>query len=222
MKLRSCMLVAAALALTNVAFAANLEPLIRETQRMSQEGQRLTLVWWMPPAFWETSLNSSSALTPEGREQTLKALEDYMIFGLVRGKTGIGGLTDVSSREDLLKNSRLEVGGSTLQPIAPEDLSAGAQAILAGFKPALARTAGQVGQGMEIVIYPAKKDGKLLVDAKAAGSLKFTLYEQTFTWHLPLASLLPPKVDPKTHEEFPGNYNFNPFTGGKLAAGTAR
>ena len=35
-------------------------------------------------------------------------------------------------------------------------------------------------------------------------------------YRLPLGSLFPPAVDPKTGESFPGNYHFNPFTGDKL------
>jgi hypothetical protein len=76
--------------------------------------------------------------------------------------------------------------------------------------------AGQVGQSLELVIYPAKVDGKLVVDASQSGTLQLKLYEETFKWRLPLGSLLPAKVDAKTGESFPGNYQFNPFTGNKL------
>jgi len=47
---------------------------------------------------------------------------------------------------------------------------------------------------------------------------QISLYDQVFHWRLPLASLLPKKIDSKTHEEFPGNFDFNPYTGGKLSA----
>ena len=69
-----------------------------------------------------------------------------------------------------------------------------------------------------MVIYPSKEGDQKLIDPLKPGSFKYTLYEQTFTWRLPLVSLLPPKVDPKTSEEFPGNYEFNPYTGEPLRA----
>jgi hypothetical protein len=37
-----------------------------------------------------------------------------------------------------------------------------------------------------------------------------------FKFRLPLGSLLPPKFDPNTHEKFPGNYIYSPYTGSKL------
>jgi hypothetical protein len=70
---------------------------------------------------------------------------------------------------------------------------------------------------MEFVVYPAKAaDGTPTVDAAQAGTLKIKLYDQAFSWRLPLGSLLPAQFDKKTGEEFPGNYQFNPFTGDKL------
>jgi hypothetical protein len=33
-----------------------------------------------------------------------------------------------------------------------------------------------------------------------------------------LASLLPKKIDRKTKEEFPGNFDYNPYSGDKLSA----
>jgi hypothetical protein len=35
-------------------------------------------------------------------------------------------------------------------------------------------------------------------------------------YRLPIGSILPPALDPKTGESFPGSYHFNPYTGGKL------
>jgi hypothetical protein len=73
--------------------------------------------------------------------------------------------------------------------------------------------------GEGTIVYPARnKDGKLLLDPTVAGGFKYIVYDKTFTWRLPLGSLLPPKFDPKTHEQFPGNFQFNPYTGTKLSA----
>jgi hypothetical protein len=56
-----------------------------------------------------------------------------------------------------------------------------------------------------------------LNDPLEPGAFQFSVYEQTVHWRKPLASLLPPKLDPKTQEEFPGKYYYNPSTGGKLS-----
>jgi hypothetical protein len=69
---------------------------------------------------------------------------------------------------------------------------------------------------MELIVYPAVVDGQRLNDPLKPGAFQFAVYDQTFRWRTPLASLLPKKIDPKSKEEFPGNYLYNPYTGDKL------
>jgi hypothetical protein len=71
---------------------------------------------------------------------------------------------------------------------------------------------------MQLVIYPSKQGNQRLIDPTKPGSFEYTFYEKTFHWRTPLASLMPKKTDPKTHEEFPGNFAFNPYTGSKLSS----
>lgn len=198
--------------------AANAQELVRETQRTSTDGGHLTMVWWMPQVFWEESLKANPALPEELRNQFLATLSDYTIVALLRASPGLAGLTDVQPKEELLKNTRVAIGGKTVEALAPESISPGAQLLLAQLKPALGSMAGQIGENLEFVVYPGKADGRFLLDAAKEGSFEVSLYEQTFTWRLPLGSVLPPKVDGKTGEQFPGNYNYNPYTGGRLEA----
>ena len=88
--------------------------------------------------------------------------------------------------------------------------------LLSVLKPLMAGMLGQMGQGLEFIIYPNTKAGKKIIDPRAAGTLEAKFFDATFRWRLPLGALMPPKVDPQTGEEFPGNYGFNPFTGEKL------
>ncbi|HKW81051.1 MAG TPA: hypothetical protein VJQ49_08580 [Casimicrobiaceae bacterium] len=204
-----------AIGLSGTALAADLQQLTRDTQRITKAGEDLTFVWWMPQAWWEENLNGNPALTAAGRSQVLAVLDDYIIFSLARNKVLISGMESVS-RSDMLAHARFEVGGKVIEPIEGQNLSPAMQGMLASFKPALASMLGKFGQSLEIVVYPGKRDGQSLVDPLKSGSLQYTFYGQTFTWRLPLGSLLPPKVDPKTNEEFPGNYDFNPYSGDPL------
>jgi hypothetical protein len=197
------------------ARATDLQQLTRETQRMSQASQQLTLVWWMPQVWWEANLSNNSMMSPEGRAQMLLALDDYTIFVIARAKVTMATL-DARSKSEMLSNARLEIGDKTIDPLAPENLTPAAQVILVSLKPVLAGMMGKLGQSVEMVIYPGRQGDQKLIDPLRPGSFKYTLYDQTFTWRLPLVSLLPPKVDPKTNEEFPGNYEFNPYTGEPL------
>lgn len=195
-----------------------MQDLVRETQRFSNSSQQLTMVWWIPQEFWEMSLAGNPNTTPQGRAEVLSALEQYQIVALLRAKAGIGAIADVQSRADLLNNSRFEVDGKVIEPLAPDQVTGGAQVVLGAMKPALAGILGPLGQSIELVVYPSKHDNVRLIDPAKAGSFQYSLYEQTFHWRMPLASLLPKKIDPKTNEEFPGNYQYNPYTGGKLGA----
>lgn len=198
------------------ASAANLQDLVVETQRTAQRDGQMTMAWWMPQQFWQESMNANPSVPAAAREQILTALSDYTIVAMMRARTGATGLTDVQSKAELMKNAQLEINGKVMAPLAPEQIAPGAALVLSQLKPALASMAGQLGQSLELVVYPAKADGKLLVDAAQSGALQIKLYDETFKWRLPLGSLLPAKVDAKTGESFPGNYQFNPFTGGKL------
>ena len=214
--LRACALTAA-LTLSPALHAADIQKLTQETERIAQSGKDFTMVWWMPPAFWELSLSKAPSLTAEGKEQALAALGEYTIFAVLRGQIGADGKLDARPKADLLANASLEVDGATVSPLAPDAVKPMAQAIMAGFKPGIAGMLGSFGQGIEILMYPGRKDGKLLLDPLQTGGFKYTLFDQTFAWRLPLGCLLPPLHDPKTGEEFPGNYLYNPFTGTKLS-----
>jgi hypothetical protein len=198
------------------AQAADLQKIVQDTQRMAQSGNQMTMVLWMPPAFWDASVASNPAVTAEARRQVLAALQDYSVFAVVRAKTGLGGVVEASSKDDIVKNAKLEVEGKTIEPVAPDAISPAAQTLLAALKPSFAGMLGNFGKSMELLVYPNRQDGKVLLDEHKAGALRYTLYDQVFNWRLPLPSLLPPRIDPKTHEEFPGNFEFNPYTGGKL------
>ncbi len=197
--------------------AADVQELVRETQRTTTTGGQVSMVWWIPVQFWEESLNSNPAIPPDARAQVLGALADYTVIGVLRAGAGLGGLTNVIPKEELVKNLRVEIDGKVVEPLAPEKVSSTAQLLLLQMKPALGAIIGQVGQSLEFVVYPAKENGKALVDPAQPGNLAITFYGESHKWRLPLASLLPRRKDPKTGEDFPGNYNFNPYTGGKLA-----
>jgi hypothetical protein len=116
----------------------------------------------------------------------------------------------------MISHAKLEVDGKSIEPISPENLTPVAQAMLVSIKPMFASTLGKFGQGLEIVVYPSMQDGRRLIDPLKAGSFRYTLYDQTFNWRLPLASVLPHKIDAKTGDEYPGDYEFNPYTGDPL------
>ena len=198
-------------------WATDIREFIQETQQSSNESQQLTLVWWIPAEFWDVSLAGNANVPPATAEEIRTVFHDYQVFALLHAKTGMAGLSGVSTRADLLSNARFEIGAKAIAPLDSDKVPPGVQTMLGAMRPMLANMLGQLGQSMELVVYPAMADQHRLNDPLQPGNFQFTLYDQTFRWRTPLASLLPKKVDPKSKEEFPGNYEFNPYTGAKLS-----
>jgi hypothetical protein len=206
------------LVMTASAHGANVEEVVRDTQRTSIEGDTFSLVWWIPEQFWDESLKSNPGVPQAMRAQITSVMGEYNIVALLRASTAAGVMGDVKPRDELVKNTRVEIAGKPVEPLQAEQIAPAAAALLSQVKPMVAASLGQMGQGMEFVVYPGKVDGKRLVDAGQPGSLAITFYGKKHQWRLPLGSLLPPKVDRKTGEDFPGNYLYNPFTGDRLDA----
>jgi hypothetical protein len=205
-------------ALVGRAGAADLREFIHETQQSVTVGQQLTMAWWIPPEFWDLSLAANSNVSPENAAEVRNAFHDYQVFAVVRANVGLQGLTGAASKTDLVANSHFQIGGKAIQPIEPDKVPTGVQTLLGAMRPMIGSMLGQLGQSMELIVFPAVVDGQRLNDPVKPGAFQFAVYDQTFHWRTPLASLLPKKLDPKTNEEFPGNYLYNPYTGDKLRA----
>jgi hypothetical protein len=215
-KWRLAALVAGLMA-AGAACAVDLQELVKETQQVRDVNERMELVWWIPQEFWEASFAGNPHVTAETKAEFLGVLKDYQIIAVVYVKTGIAGFTETATEANILANVHFESGGKPIDAVPADKISPGAQAILAAIKPLVAGMLGQLGQNMHFVLYPSRQGSERLVDPLRAGAFQVSLYDQVFHWRLPLASLLPKKLDPKTHEEFPGNFDFNPYTGGKLS-----
>jgi hypothetical protein len=204
------------LALLSRAGAADLREFIHETQQSVTVAQQLTMAWWIPPEFWDLSMAANPNLSAANAAEIRNSFHDYQVFAVVRANVGIQGLTGAASKADLLANSHFQIGGKAIAAIEPDKVPTGVQTMLGAMRPLIGSMLGQLGQSMELIVYPAVVDGQRMNDPLKTGAFQFMVYDQTFHWRLPLASLLPKKIDPKSNEEFPGNYLYNPYTGDKL------
>ncbi len=201
------------------AAGAAMDDLVRETQRLSFENGQISMVWWIPLQFWDESIKTNPSIPDAARTEILGIMEDYTVVALLRARAGAEALEDLQPKEELLKNTRVEINGKLLEPLPAENVSPAAGLLLSQLKPLMVEAAGQVGEGLEFVIYPGKIDGKPLIDAAQPGNFTISFYGRKQLWRLPLGSLLPTKADKATGEVFPGNYEYNPFTGRKLEPG---
>jgi hypothetical protein len=107
--------------------------------------------------------------------------------------------------------------GVNYVPLGESSIDPDMKNLLQGLKPVVANMVGPLGQNTHFVLFPSKSnDGRLIADPRSNGMFWVFLAGKEFRYRLPLGSILSPKYDPGTGETFPGNYNFNPFTGTKL------
>ncbi|MGQ0509276.1 MAG: hypothetical protein ACT4P9_01570 [Betaproteobacteria bacterium] len=192
--------------------------LVNDTQRMHQEGARLTLVWWIPNEYWEASAASSSQSSPEQLKQLLAVVDRYVIVAVVDGELGTLGSVKARPLESIISAIQLIApGGTRFPPLGDDQLSPELRTFFQVMKPMLSNMLGQVGKGLEFIAFDGRRPGGgRLLDPRREESFTITFDGRRHDWRLPLGSLLPPAMDTKTGERFPGNYRFNPYTGDRL------
>jgi hypothetical protein len=193
--------------------------LIKETQKLETNSEGFVVAWWITKQYWEESLKNSRLVIDTQKQELLKALQEYTVISVLDAKkAGTDGFS-FTSAEDILKTATLtDPDGQTLSPVADSDLSPGAQNLFAIMKPLLANMLGRFGQNLVFVVFPGKDSGgKSVADPLGAGRLTFVENDHSFSWRLPLASLLQEKICPNCGEHLPGNYKFCPYDGTKLS-----
>lgn len=212
----------AALAIAAPARAQKVElgKLVADTQKISQTGQRIVMVWWLPNEYWEAVVDNDPSFTKEMARNIIRVVGDYFIVALVDGRISPFGSITARPRPELLAELSLTVPGNReLRPLEDGKLPPDLQNLIVALKPMFAKMAGQFGQAMEMFVFPGvTPGGARFVDPRREGRFSLGVAGQSFQWRLPLGSLLPDRYDPDTKETFPGNFNFNPFTGNKLRA----
>lgn len=212
------MLMAALLCLAAAAAqGADVQRLVQDTQRTVQGPGNVLLVWWIPTEYWAAAMQGNPGITPEVIKQFEDALDSYMVFAVAAVDVGpMGGMTPFG-RPKIEANTQLLVDGKPVPLLADADISADARNFVAIMKPMMSNMLGQFGQGIEFLLYPNPAGkGAPKISALAEGRFTYAAFGNNFDWRLPIGSLLEPRVDPATGEQFPGDYKFNPYTGGKL------
>jgi hypothetical protein len=190
-----------------------LNALVRETQKQGSRPGRITLVWWIPSEFWRVAMRSSGAIPVDKIEEMVSAVSDINVFLIIDAKVGPLATMESVPTAELQKNfSVFDTSGKPLAPIPEAKQSAAAKNLLAVMKPLVANMLGEFGKGISFFVYEGKnRDGSRRIDPLKPGTFTAKLNEEEFRWRLPIGSLMPDKICPKCHEQFPGNYAFCPF-----------
>ena len=196
----------------------NVNKLIEETQMMSEDVDDMTLVWWMPNEFWQISFAQEPSISAEEVRQSLEMLANYTIIMLVDGSIGTFGGVTYQSESYLRSNTTIsDMNGKQYAPMASTAIDADTKALLTSMKPVFANMLGPMGENMHFLVFPAHgSDGQKITNALEEGFFTVMTSGNSFTFRLPLGSLLPPKYCPVDGEEMNGAWNYCPWHGEKL------
>ncbi len=192
--------------------------LVQETQKRSDNSSEMSFVWWIPEQFWQASFARSPNTTPAQVEEFLKALRPYTLIAAVDGKVGSYGSVAYKTEADIRTSIKLvDAAGNTYTPYSEDGVNPDAKGLLSVMKPMIVNLLGPIGQNMYFFLFPAiSKDGNAIADARKEGGFSVKLGEKDFKWTLPLGSLIPSKTCPVCKQKFNGSYKFCPFDGTKL------
>ena len=205
-----------ALCLTSKIWPADLDKVMRDTQRFSSKPDSVAIVWWIPTDFWKVAFQGNPKITAEQTDEFIRMLDGYTILCIASGKLGPTGGYDPTPADTIRGSLKLKIQEKAVEMIAGDDLPPDVKNLVDMLKPVLTNMLGQFGKSMEFYVYPNTGKDVRRLDPKQPGEFIVLLGKQTFKWRLPLGSLLPDKVDTKTGEHFPGDYLFNPYTGAEL------
>jgi hypothetical protein len=196
----------------------DLRALTQDLQKVSADPWDLTGVFWVPERYWTLQIETDGSVTVEEAEQILAVARSATVIGVRSGTRGAMGIPQFKSADDLRSVVTItDAAGTSYGPIDESEVDSRLRHIVGGLKGMLVNVAGQVGEHLHFLYFPVvDKDGRRIADAATAGSFTVKVNGQEFKYRLPLPSLLPPRIDPATSERFPGNYEYNPYTGSKL------
>lgn len=198
----------------------DLTALIHETQRMLQDSGQVTMVWWVPDAFWETTFrkNKNKNMTASQIEGFLKVVRPYTVIAVFDGTVGpFGGITYKSGEQIRDAICLVDAQDTSYKPRTDDEINADLKNLLTMMKPMIANMLGPLGQNMHFFVFPGTTEAeRRIADPKGKGHFGIKLGDREHKWRLPLDSLLPVKTCTGCGESCKGSWNFCPWCGTKL------
>jgi len=202
------------------SYKIDLNELMNETQIMSDDPNRMAMVWWIPPEFWHASMGDDPTVSRSDVDQIVDTLSDYTVIAAVDGNLGpFGGVTYRSESEVRESIQLHDVRGRTHRPLTDDQVNGDARNLLRMMKPAIANILGPMGENLHFYFFPANDEQhKPLIEVKQRGRFSVVLGAEQLQWRLPLGSVLPKHHCPKCRERLSGAFSFCPWDGSSLGA----
>jgi hypothetical protein len=200
--------------------SVDIAALVLELQKGHRDSGSMTVVGWFPTQYWEISRARNTRLTDKEKKDLVEALRPYTIIGIVCGEVDVTGRLAFRSEAEIRGRTQLmDDKGNTYNPLGEDDIQTAAKTAITGTKSTMAGMAGQLGNNMRFLVFPATDStGRQIADPESKGVLVVKFDKQEFRWKLPLGSLLPAKSCTKCKEKCSGAWDFCPWCGTKLSS----
>jgi hypothetical protein len=191
--------------------------LMRDLTLTRNADGKITMAMWMPDDFWRATLQNSGTLTDKGVAEYIAVVHPYTLVAVLNAQKGITAF-HYADIDTLVNEVTIEDSyGTTYSALPPDSVSEEVRNLIQTMRPVMSNMLGAFGQHMEFLAFPsADKAGHSIADPKSDGSLTVHIGNVALRYRLPIGSMLPPSLDPKTGESFPGSHHFNTYTGSKL------
>ena len=189
---------------------------IQECMKTSGEVGNKQIAIWLPYNFW-TLVGDQIKVSPEFEENLVNQMRDYIMFCVVDLTLRNADL-QFKSEEEIRNSIRLTDSSKNIyKPLEDIDISSDAKRLVQTLKPVMAQMLGQFGTGTRIYLFKAKiVDNQPSINVMTKNSFTLSWNSTSFTWKLPLSSILPPKYCPVDNEKMKGNWEYCPIHGVKL------
>lgn len=195
----------------------DMNELLTETQKLSDDMNSMSMAWWVPVEFWQLSFAEDPYTTEEMVQEYMDLLTPYNMIVVSEGTMGMFGAR-YKPKEDVIKNCKLiDAKGNIYDAIDEDDLKPDIIMFIDLIKPFFANLMGEMGENMHVLMFPVNSyNGTKIIQATELGSFTIKVGDEEFVWDTPIESFLAPKMCPIDKKRMSGGWTYCPYHGDTL------
>lgn len=199
--------------------------LTKETQKSADPTNGFNLVWILPVEYWQVSLAKNKNITQPVRRAVLKALQPYVVVGIVRADISPLGAFKFYGEKAVLAATTvnyIDADGKTQQLSRVTTLNEETEQVISSMKPILRNAMGKLGSNFHFMVYRDRDaKGRRIASPYVRGKMSVTLHKignhqgGTFDVEYPLDSLHVARRCEKCSKEAHVSWHYCPQCGTK-------
>lgn len=196
---------------------SKINALTEETQLLSNNDDKMRIVWWIPNEFWLTAFEGEDSMSPEQVEQFIAIFDNYSVFAVADGDISDFGSVTYQSIEAVFNSIYVFKDGKEHHPLTDQEINADVRVVLGMLKPVLSNMLGNMGENIHFILFEGYSGkNKRFIEPLEDDDFLVFLGGEKFEFNLPIGALMPSKTCSKHPEEMRGSWSYCPFCGSEL------